>query len=116
LILTKADDKDVTKESYEGPFYTTQLGIHNTIHATDNTWPSPIGNVNWFGEGATPTSVGVSVSSTTYRLVGSLLNSDVGKVLDIDKALQDKIDAFNKEHPKEEPKKTTPTTVSPSSN
>ncbi len=113
---TKADDKDVTKESYEGPFYTTQLGIHNTIYATDNTWPSPFGSINWFGEGSTPSSIGVSASAATYRLIGPLLNSDAGKVLDIDKSLQEKIDSFNKEHPKEETKTETPTTISPSKN
>jgi RHS repeat-associated protein len=98
---TKADDKDVVKESYEGPFFTTQIGFHNTIYATSNSWPAPFGEINWFGEGVTPTSLAINASATTYRLIGPLLNSSVGKILEIDKTLQEKIDAFNKKYPKE---------------
>jgi RHS repeat-associated protein len=97
----RAADKDVTKESYQGPFFSTQLGIHNTIYGTDNTWPAPFGKINWFGEGVTLTSLAVSASGTSYRLLGSLETTDKGSVVPIDKSLQEKIDQFNKEHPKE---------------
>lgn len=98
----RSTDDDLRKESYNGKFFETQAGVHNTIYGTDNNWFAPVGNINWFGEGITIGSVGLNSSMTDYTLVGPLLNSTQGQVLDMkDKNIQEIINKFNKEHPKD---------------
>ena len=96
----RADDAEVNVANYEGPFYTTQTLNHNTIYGTETGNPHLWfwNKITWFGEGVTVGSVAFSSTATYYAHVGALSDHELVQKIDIDNAIQEKINKYNKEN------------------